>query len=121
MNLDRYFTKLYHPRDYNCMHFTRDVIKDFTDTDIMEFVKSVMISDINRKIDKDLAVNAKKLKVETPENFCVAHMRQGILPPHVGVYINGKILHITHYGVQYVEPEAARIGYLDMRYYKCHQ
>jgi uncharacterized protein YycO len=117
MSLDKFFKKVYNAKNYNCANLVVDVWKELTGKDIEKDFTGFLLPPKERFTPKKL--KSKFIKLSHPQNPCIAIMR-GVTPtPHVGVYINKKIIHITENGVQFVPVNVATFGFSTVRYYTC--
>ena len=86
MSIDAFLDREYDLHKYNCGHFVADVWKELTGEDITDIFS--------------LTTNAKqRTRLKEPVSPCVCIMR-GIADPHAGVYLDGKVWHLTPQGVQ---------------------
>lgn len=96
---DDLFFKHYDRRNYNCAHFVCEAWLFLKGDDIgnhfSDFFKP--ISEASAKFSK--LKFFKKLK--TAESPCIVLFQRKSLAPHVGIYINGKVLHIQPRGVEF--------------------
>ena len=97
LSVDVYLDRKYNLTGYNCGHFVADVWKDLTSQDISEICSSFIEGD--DELYSKLKRQFKKLR--QPENPCLALMQSRNVAPHVGVYVNGRILHLSDNGVCY--------------------
>lgn len=92
MSLDDFYNKQYHRSDYNCSHFVRDV---------WLFLKGVDISDLVGAFNSGELITAMKARsdltaLEKPLDPSIAWFQTDPKePPHVGIYIEGQIFHMT--------------------------
>ena len=112
-DLSPFYAKRFHPQNYNCGHFVFEVYLKLTGKNLQGITSSLMVKDYSRfKTEK------KKLtKIETPDKLCVAVTSRKSNELHAGVYMDGKILHLTEKGVFLDDPAAfGKNGTL--RYYR---
>lgn len=117
MSFDKFFSKQYHKRNYNCAHFVVEVWNDITGKDITKTFGEFLLPEEARGLPDDIYDNFVKIK--EPVSPCIVVMRQPKSVPHVGIFYKNKILQITERGVSYLEPELATRHYRKVRYYKC--
>jgi hypothetical protein len=112
MKLDKYFSKQYDEQNYNCLHFAADVWKDLTGTDI--------IDNINKILNSHLTKNEMRLfkKLNCPQSPCIVLMQRRNCRPHVGIYIDNYVFHLTENGPHYLKLEIATRGFTKLRYIK---
>lgn len=105
LDLDKYRTKRYDDKYYNCLHFAVDIYKDITDKDLDIYVNDLMTDRENRKINTAKLKNLVSLKI--PTDPCLAVMHGSEL--HTGIYHQGLIIHLTESGVNCTPPHIAEI------------
>jgi len=117
MSIDEFLGKVYDRNNYNCAHFTADVYKHLTGRDIEGNLKGLLfpLKDNHPTID----LRKGWTRLSTPENPCIVLFNGKNIEPHVGVYHNGKVIHLTTSGAQYVDLELAMLTFKTVRYYKC--
>lgn len=112
ININHFFGRLYHIEHYNCMHFTCEVWEHLTGENNL---REILI--------KDGCINYERVKkfivLEKPDNPCLVYFKTGI-ESHLGVFLNGRILHITHAGVRYEHMETLRVCFRKMRFFRCN-
>lgn len=52
-----------------------------------------------------------------PVSPCIVLMRRPRTTPHVGIYLRGRVLHITQHGVHYVALDIATLGFKVVGFY----
>jgi len=115
--LDSLMGKVYDKNKYNCAHFTIDVWKVITGEDITEAFKGLLEPLKYNKATMSLREGFKRLK--EPVNPCIVLMNRKGSTPHVGVWYNGKVLHLTESGAIYAPLDVAMLGFKQRRFYKC--
>ena len=104
INLDVYLDRKYNSTNNNCGHFVNEVWQDLTGEVLDTY-----------DITPDLPRRFKKLR--KPEEPCFCLMQAHLLPPHIGIYINKKILHFSETGVKH-DSIANIIPYYRLSYYR---
>lgn len=118
MNIELFFFKEYDNSTYNCCHFVQDVWEHLTGIDISLNMTGFTKDKKNRNVTLSHMKIYKECKF--PKNPSIVYMQHRSLPPHVGIYINGKILHITEKNnVQYTPLSVAAMGFSKIRYFVC--
>ena len=102
--------------DYTCRHFLREAWLHLTDEDLLERIPSLFQLDEMPSLSR--GDSYKVVQLDTPETPCVVLMQADKGLPHVGIYIDGSILHLACYGVQFQPPVVAFQGFRKIRYYK---
>lgn len=115
MNLDRFYSRVYNEVSYNCAHFVCEVWAQLTGEDITHKLTGMLKGKHERIVDPKLRFQFKKLK--SPCNICLIVMHRRKMGSHVGIYINGKVLHITESGVERVAVSVATFGFDKFGFY----
>lgn len=116
MNLDRFYSRVYNEKTYNCAHFVCEVWKDLTGEDITHKLTGMMTVKNERVVDPKLRFKFKKLDGK-PNQPCLIVMHRRRIGSHVGIYLNDKVLHITESGVERVSVEIATYGFDKFGFY----
>lgn len=117
MSVDIYLDRIYDYRKYNCLHFARDVWLDLTGVDIGDSLNGLMGNPEDREPSKSHFKRFQRLA--SPITPCLAMMVRPQNAPHIGVFLNDRILHISPNGVTFQHPEVASFGFTSVRYYSC--
>jgi hypothetical protein len=109
VNINKFLDRAYDEDKYNCVHFTRDVWLELTGVDIEQHVKSLL---------GDPAITTRHgfRRVREPRELSLVWLR-GAAESHAGVFVDGKILHLSKCGAIYQRVEDALMGFLEVRYY----
>jgi len=115
MNLDRFFDRVYNDAKYNCAHFVCEVWKELNNQDISEALtwaktgRSLRVMDAHRlgQFERILA----------PVSPCLALFQANQGASHVGIWLDGKILHLAQNGVEWTYLETVMIGFRNVRFY----
>lgn len=94
MNIDKFLDRTYQIDKYTCGHFVAEVYGDLTGED----VHSILTSFVQGRKFTELLRTRKKIAV--PATPCLAVIRAENEVPHVGVHIDGKILHLSDQGAR---------------------
>lgn len=117
MSIDKLMSKRYDRNTYNCAHLAVDVWLELTGKDISGPMDGFLLPTRTRHVPRRSRQKwARHKKAVSP---CIVLMRRKNTPPHVGVYFNGKIVHISGQGVQYQPPDVVTRGFTVIRYYSC--
>jgi hypothetical protein len=115
VSIDKYLNKRFDSRTYNCAHFVCDVWADFHGENLAETLRGFLCAERERKaIRKDLSAVKFLDKPITP---CVVLMQRRKAAPHVGIYIENKVLHILKHAVQYQPLDVASLGFNKVRFF----
>jgi len=117
VSVDRYLDRRYHRRDYHCLTFSSEVWLAETGQDIVQQLAGLMGQASTRKISRD-HVNAFA-RHDTPQDPCLVLFQRPRTAPHVGVYLRGRVLHITDQGVEYQPIDVASRSFETVRFYTC--
>ncbi|QZA70464.1 minor tail protein [Erwinia phage AH03] len=117
MSVDKYLARSYHLRNYNCAHFACDVFEDETGKDLRGILTGLLKPAAERVASfKDLR---RMIKLNEPVSPCIVLYHNPGDVPHVGVYLRGKVLHITHEGVRFEYIKQAGLFFKITRFYTC--
>lgn len=115
-SIDPYFFRLYDAVKYHCGYFTADVWFDMTGQDIRDALGDLFAAPLAaRKIKK--RHRAAFSKLPQPVSPCLAFFYRPRAAPHVGVWFQGRVLHIHSKGVEWQPPEVASRGFESMEYF----
>lgn len=111
-SVDPFFFRRYDAKNYHCLHHAAEVWKAVTGEDILDKLAGVL-NGLSRSHVKAFA------RLERAQAPCLALMRQRIGGTlHVGVYLKGRILHITPRGVEFQPACVVGARYTDLRFYR---
>jgi hypothetical protein len=113
---DRWLAKRQIPNVYNCFDFTRDVWKDLTGDDIGDRLQILQRSIPDRRVSRSDLTAFRRLN--GPESPSLVMMRSRRATPHIGVYLNGRILHLRQRGAIFEPVIYATMGFSNIGYYR---
>ena len=117
MNYNDYFDKTYDEREYNCVHFVCDLWEASGKGPGLR----VALNGLMRPpVDRVFALSdLRRLNVHAnPQEGLVAYMRRkGQV--HVGVWTEGKILHLSRDGVKLEPLETIKMSFTSVRFLSC--
>lgn len=117
MSVDVYLDRVYDRKSYNCGHFVADVWRDLTGQDIYEAVSGLaQPTGKGRAVLKQLRAFAR---LREPVSPCIVLLSPPRGLTHVGVYLRGRVLHITESGVGFDHIDVAAVGFNTVRFYEC--
>ena len=116
MSIDPYLDRMYIPRVYTCYHFVAEILKDRIGKDLSESLAHLFNTG---KLSKSHVRLFTEVKVPTDYNIVIMQ-RPNVNPPHMGVFIRGKILHLHRKGVEYQPIDIASRGFPSVRFAKCN-
>jgi hypothetical protein len=115
ISVDRFLDRMPRP-GYNCLDFTREVWLALTGQDITERLTGLVGDFACRKATVSGVKGFKRL--QTPSSPCFVVMQRTKFVPHIGIFLNGRMLHMSNKGVQYMPIEVARAYFTGIRYYQ---
>lgn len=115
MSVDKYLHLTYDKRAFNCAHFVALVWLELTGQDIGPNVAGLARPRAERHVSIAPLRTFKRL--QQPTSPCIVMLNRPRTEPHIGVYLRGKVLHITQSGVAFDFVEVAASGFKDVRYY----
>lgn len=115
IGVDRFLDRI-PSKDYNCMDFVREVWLAIKGTDIASSLTWLSARFKDRKSTVSGARGFERLK--SPCTPCIVFMQRRFLVPHVGIWIDGRVLHLKDNGVQF-QPLNVACGYYNrLSYYR---
>lgn len=102
-------------KTYNCLDFVREVWLAMKEEDVTDKLTGLIGDFANRKANLS-GVKAFK-RLQEPINPCFVVMQRFKYVPHVGIYLNGRILHLKDTGVEFQPLIVAKSYYQTVRYY----
>lgn len=81
--------------------------------------KKITGKDLSKKLYSHLVNEDKFSKLDGPQNPCLVFMSNNDkTDTHIGIFYNGKILHLTMRGVQLAPLELIKLYFKDVRFYQ---
>lgn len=117
MSIDALYSKTYDKNAYNCAHLVADAWELVTGNSIQEALAVFLVPAKLRTAPASL--RERFVRHDKPVSPCVVLMRRANTPPHVGMYYNGRVIHITEVGVQYQPLDVVSRGFTNVGYYTC--
>jgi hypothetical protein len=114
VSIDKFLGKM-PSKTYNCLDVAREVWLHICGEDITARFPSP-ISGKHLSLEALRTIRFEQLR--EPVSPCFVLMRRFRLSPHIGVYLDGRIIHLTSYGVQFQLPELATMFSSSVRYYR---
>lgn len=111
-NIHALMQKRYHFTDYNCFHFARDVYLDIVGIDI----EQLFVQDLFK-----IAPEARHLTrlLRSPVSPClVLFSRPALAQTHIGVWLDGNVLHLSEHGARFEPLHDAKLGFLKCTYFQ---
>lgn len=116
LSVDDFMDRRYKPLTYDCLHFTREVWLAATGEDIGDRLGTLLGRGDARKVSREH--RRVFVRLTAPEDPCLALMRRPRSAPHIGVYIRGRVLHISERGVEFMPPPVAGRGFSSLSYFR---
>ena len=110
-------SKKYDEHSYHCVHFALDVWEELTGDDLRANFARLLAP--LRECTATRECSNRFAEVPAPVNPCLVVMRNGARQPHLGVFVDGKVMHLQHAGPMAVAPHNVVARYRDVRYYAC--
>ena len=101
---------------YNCLDFTREVWLAMTGVDITQRLTGLVGAFASRRTTVSGVRGFTRLP--GPVSPCLVVMQRYKFVPHVGIFLRGRILHLTNKGVQFQPLVVARQYFLSVKYYE---
>jgi len=114
-NLDDYHQKEYHSTDYNCSHFVRDLWFDLTGQDICDLVGAFN----SGRLGPAMSVRRGLVRLDNPEDPCIVWFVLPGFTPHVGIFVERGVFHMTPDGPRYQPLALLQNLYQNTKFYKC--
>lgn len=105
MNLDQFLDRTW-TKSYTCNDFACEVWKHITGEDMAQRLQSFLNG------------AGSFSPIDVPKSPCIVFFNRKNADSHVGVFFDGKLLHLTPKGVHYVYLEIAQNGFQQTRFYK---
>lgn len=102
-------------RAYNCLDFVREVWLGMTGRDVTERLTGLVGAFSQRKPNLSGVKEFRRLNV--PEDPCFVVMQRFRCVPHVGIWMKGRVLHLTNRGVQFQPLQVAQAYFTSIRFY----
>jgi hypothetical protein len=118
LSVDKYLNKSYCPQKYNCGHLVSEVWFDETGQDI----SGPMSGFFGGRNDRHMVLsNLRAFKrLKAPVSPCVVLLQSPGRLPHVGIYLRGRVLHISsRIGVRFELLNTFTLGYKKIGFFSC--
>lgn len=116
MSVDRFLDRKYHADNYNCAHFVCEAWDEVTGEPMGDRLRSFLLPRGERTATYPLRRAFKRL--DRPASPCLALMRRVGIAPHIGIFKNGRILHITESGVRFEPFSLAVMHFNKVEFFK---
>lgn len=115
MSIDPFFSRTYNEGSYNCAHLVAEVWEGLTGHNIRDHLDGFLLPPSERFVCE--GIRHIFVRLEKPKNPCIVLMHKAKGSAHVGVFLDGKILHIQHTGVNFQPVEIVTMGFKAHRFY----
>jgi hypothetical protein len=116
MDVDKFMFKKYVDDVYTCQNFARDVWLELTGEDLSERLAGLLGSKSSRKVR--LSHVKAFTRLAHPISPCLIMFTQFNRDPHIGVFYQGRVLHLNLNGPEYLPIQLAGRGFTDRRFYQ---
>ena len=102
--------------DYTCLHLARDVWLSETGQDLADRLPGLFAAHTAPRLTRREIAGFDRLNA--PQSPCLAVM-SGFGPElHIGIFVRGRIIHLTRRSVEFMEPDVAVRGHSKVRFYQ---
>lgn len=115
IEVDRFLDRVPGPQ-YKCFDFAREVWQISFGVDVGYSLHSLTVALSERQIKPSELRAFEKLK--QPEEPCFVTMQRGRTVPHIGIWTQGRVLHLAPTGAQYVPLFVAARRYPRVGFYR---
>lgn len=115
MSIDEFLDRTPAP-GYNCLDFVREVWLHLKHEDITNKLTGLVGAFKDRKMNPSGMKRFQRLY--HPTNPCFVVMQRFLFVPHVGVWLDDKVLHLTGRGVQFMPLAVAKSYFQVIRFYE---
>lgn len=98
--VDPWLSKTFSLNTYNCFDFAREVWRELTGVDLGDQVPEP--PNIKAYQIQAVKVSNTLKKLTAPANPCIVLFQRSGVEPHIGIFYNGKVLHLNQQGAYYV-------------------
>lgn len=108
-SVDKYLDRQFNAQTYNCWSFVREVWADLTKSDLghqtPESANNLICS---------------LCRTPAPTDPCLVLLAKQNQEPHVGIYYQGRLLHLSKTGPEYRPLNQVTLLYKEVQYYVMH-
>lgn len=117
ISVDVLLYRRYDARHYNCAHFVVEAWEYLFGQSISDKMHGFLCSIKERKVS--FGLRRDFFPLSKPKSPCLVWMSRIGYPPHVGIFLRGRILHIQNSGPVFQSVYLATLGFKKIRYYSC--
>lgn len=115
MSIDSFLDRI-PSKTYNCLDFTREVWSALTGEDITDRLHRLVGAFADRKLTAQGMKGFTRL--ETPISPCLVVMQRKGFDPHLGIFLDRRVLHLHSRGVEFQPLVVARAYFKTVKYYR---
>jgi len=116
VNIDDFMQHVFVEERYTCMEFACDVWAAATGEDLKNRLGSVMRREFG--MGETLRAFKSFRRLREPVSPCLVYMTRLNSEPHMGVYLDDSVLHLTTRGPEYLPLALASRGFTHIRFYQ---
>lgn len=116
LSVDPYLLRTYVQGQYDCLDMAGDVWFDLTGEDLRDRLQSLMGRGKSPEVSREHVRAFTRL--DAPQDPCLVLMRRPRSPPHAGVYVRGRVLHLHPGGAEYQPVDVAARCFTSVRFYR---
>jgi hypothetical protein len=114
-SVEKYLFDTFNLHDRNCWHFACDVWADLTGKRLHASIEDFHLGALHGYA---LRQSEHLKQIPAPKSPCLVLMQRQRIQPHVGVYVNGKLLHLKESGAAYVDLQHVTALYPTTSFYQ---
>lgn len=111
-----YLDRTFNDRKYNCYDFVREVWKDITGIDLG--AQTPDVKSVTTYTDRSFLVASSLQELLSVQDPCIVLLLRKRMIPHIGIYVQGKVLHLSKNGPHYVPLSSAAASFTTVKFYK---
>lgn len=115
LSIDQYLRKSFDEKSYNCWDMARDVWRDLKGQELQPCRPAPFTREAYWVATTQRQCEFRELA--SPESPCLVLMQRAMDIPHIGVFIDGNVLHLRRQGAIYQPLAMARFGFPVVLYY----
>lgn len=100
---------------YNCAHYAAELWESETGSDIRPVLGGFLTKEGDRRVSAPALLAFRR--IPTPVEPCLVLFRHGRATPHLGVFLRGRVQHLTGLGPIRQPLDVAKVGFRSVRFY----
>lgn len=118
-SIDPLLNRQYDAKDYHCVHFVIDAAKYLFGTDYTPYFLSLVGQQSHEiKMAHQDFNFAQTVQLSQPRDGCIVLMTNLLNKAHVGLYYQGRVLHIAEQGVYFQQLRSLQRNYSGFKFYE---